>query len=206
MPDTLWRGPDRLVLASGSMTRFKLLASTGIGVEVVAPNIDERGLEAQAAASGAGAVEIARRLASEKALAGSRLRPGRVVLGADQTLEVEGELLHKPPDLEAARVQIARLSGRTHALHAGFALVQDGAVVHADVASARLTMRVLGPEAIDHYLRLAGEAATGSVGAYQVEGVGIHLFERIEGEHSVILGLPLLPLLAALRSMQLLAL
>jgi septum formation protein len=165
--------------------------------------VDERAVEAGAA--GAPPQEIARRLAAEKAFAVSRRRPGRVVVGADQVLELDGEVLHKPTDRAAAGRQIARLSGRTHALHTAFAVALDGAIRHEGLDSARLTMRPLDAAAVERYLDFAGNAVTQSVGGYQLEGAGIHLFERVEGDHSTILGLPLLPLLAALRGMGLLA-
>ena len=128
------------------------------------------------------------------------------MIGADQTLACEGSPFHKPADRAAAQEQLAALSGRTHVLHSAFAIAEHGAVVHEDVAEARMTMRALSADAVERYLDLAGEAALHSVGAYQVEGLGIHLFERIEGDHSTILGLPLLPLLTALRERGLLAL
>jgi septum formation protein len=128
-----------------------------------------------------------------------------VVVGADQVLAANGEMLHKPEDRAAARRQIERLAGRAHALHSAFAVAVDGQVRHEGLESARLTMRPLDEVAIDRYLELAGDAATRSVGAYELESIGIHLFERIEGNHSTILGLPLIPLLAGLRSLGLLA-
>ncbi|HEX8167905.1 MAG TPA: Maf family protein [Beijerinckiaceae bacterium] len=199
----LWLPADPLLLASTSATRRLLLESAGLPVETEAPGVDERAVEA-----GAGALPpegIARRLAGEKALAVSRRRPGRVVVGADQVLALEGEVLHKPADRAAAHAQIMRLAGRTHALHTAFAIALDGAVRREGLDSARLTMRPLGAAAIERYLALAGDAVTQSVGGYQLEGAGIHLFERVEGDHATILGLPLLPLLAGLRGMGLLA-
>ena len=201
---SLWRGGAPLLLASTSATRKVLLTGAGLSVETEAPGIDERAIEA--AAYDKGPREIARRLAGQKALAVSRRRPDRIVIGADQTLACEGRLFHKPIDHAAAQQQLAALSGRTHVLHSAFAVAEHGAVVHEGLADARMTMRVLSENAIERYLDIAGEAALRSVGAYQVEGPGIHLFERIEGDHSTILGLPLLPLLAALREMKLLAL
>ena len=169
-----------------------------------APGVDERALEAAVLAQGAFAVAF--HLAREKALAVSRALSDRVVIGADQTLACEGSLFHKPATAAAAREQLAALSGRTHVLHTAFAVAQGGAIVRDGIEEARLAMRSLRGDVIDHYIALAGGAALQSVGAYQLEGVGIHLFERIEGDHSTILGLPLLPLLAALRDMDLLAL
>jgi septum formation protein len=199
---SLWLPPTPLLLASTSATRRLLLESAGLPVATEASEVDERAIEAQARGA---PQELARRLAAEKALAVSRRRRGRVVVGADQVLEAEGEVLHKPADREAARRQVGRLAGRSHHLHSAFAVARDGSVVREGLDSARLTMRQLDETAIALYLDLAGERVTQSVGAYQLEGVGIHLFARVEGEHSTILGLPLIPLLAALRDMRLLA-
>ncbi len=201
MGPSLWRGSAPLLLASTSETRRKLLADAGLRIETQAPGVDERAI----GTAHADPREVARRLAREKALAVSRLRPDRLVLGADQTLACGGRLFHKPADRAEAREHLIALSGRTHVLHSAFALAEGGAIVQESSAEARLTMRALGSNAIEHYLDLVGEAAWRSVGAYQVEGIGIHLFDRIEGDHSTILGLPLIPLFAALRSRGLLA-
>jgi septum formation protein len=199
---SLWLAPAPLLLASTSATRRLLLESAGLPVESEAPGVDERAIEAQAPDD---PPALARRLAAEKALAVSRRRPGRVVVGADQVLALEGEVLHKPEDLAAAGRQIARLAGRTHSLHSAFAVAVDGAIRQDGLDSAHLAMRLLGEAAIARYLALAGEEVTQSVGAYRLEGAGIHLFERVEGDHSTVLGLPLIPLLDALRRMGLLA-
>jgi septum formation protein len=206
----------RIVLASGSRTRAALLAAAGIAFEAKAAAIDERAIEAPLRAAGKSAAEIALALAEAKGLAvagvvdllptsalqgevrGGASRP-TLVIGADQTLECEGRRFSKPGSREEARAQIAALAGRTHALHAGLAGVRDGAVAWRHVETARLTMRVLTSAEIDAYLNRAGEAALESVGAYQIEGLGIQLFERIEGDYFTILGLPLLPLLKWLR-------
>ncbi|MGJ3262151.1 MAG: Maf family protein [Salinarimonas sp.] len=195
----LWREATALVLASTSATRRDLLASTGLPFETARPDVDERAVEATALAGGAGPEALAVTLAREKALSVSAARPGALVIGADQTLALERRLFHKPTSRAAAREQIAALAGRTHALHSGVALARDGVVVTDFLASARLTMRPLDAAAIELYLALAGDAATTSVGGYQLEGVGAHLFARVEGDHSTILGLPVFPLLAALR-------
>lgn len=133
-------------------------------------------------------------------------RPDRVVLGADQVLECDGKLFHKPADLAQAREQIAALAGRTHALHSAVALAVDGYVAETFVETAHLTMRPLDPGQVAAYVDLAGaDKVRASVGGYQLEGLGIHLFSEIAGDHSTILGLPLLPLLARLRDRGLLA-
>jgi septum formation protein len=203
MPEgrVFWRGSAPLILASTSATRRLLLESAGLEVETQSPGVDERAVET----AGGGPRDIAGRLAAEKALAVSRIRPERLVLGADQTLACEGRLFHKPEDRTAAHDQITALAGRTHILHSAFALAQNGVVVHEAVEDARMTMRPLSSGAIEAYLDYVAETALQSVGAYQVEGIGIHLFDRIEGDHSTILGLPLIPLLDALRTRGLLA-
>jgi len=200
---SLWRPAEPLVLASGSAARRALLEAAGLPLEVERPDVDERAIEAGVAG---GPAEAAPRLAAAKALAVSRRRPGRLVLGADQTLALDGAALHKPRDAEEARSQLARLAGRTHVLHAAAALARDGAVVAAFADEARLTMRPLSAGQIALYVALAGPAALGSVGAYQIEGLGAHLFDRVEGDHTTILGLPLRPTLRALRELGALAL
>jgi septum formation protein len=199
---SLWRGGAPLLLASTSGTRRMLLESAGLPVETEAPDIDERAIEAGMPKDPRG---IAQQLARQKVLAVSRRRPDRIVIGADQTLACESRLFHKPADRESAREQLAALAGRVHALHSAFAIAKGGAIIHEDIANARLAMRPLSADNIDLYLDQAGDTAQQSVGVYQVEGLGIHLFESIEGDYSTILGLPLLPLLAALRKRELLA-
>ena len=150
-------------------------------------------------------LEIAAFLARKKAIAVSMLETNRYVVGADQTLAVGDRLFAKPLDRAAAVEQLRALAGRTHELYSAVAVACDGKIVFQDTLSARMTMRSLSDLEIDAYLEEAGEAVMSSVGAYQVEGLGVHLFERIEGDHFTILGLPLLPLLRFLRSRHLLA-
>ncbi|MCS0502522.1 Maf family protein [Ancylobacter mangrovi] len=195
----LWRGTTPLVLASKSAARRALLEAAQLPVETLAVDVEERALEAEAVLRGAAPAEVAAVLARAKALAGSALCPGQLVIGADQTLALGEEAFHKPADRAGARDQIARLAGHTHALHSAIALARDGVVLFETVETARLTMRPLDANTLDAYLDAAGEAVTSSVGGYQLENLGIHLFERIEGDHAVILGLPLLALLAFLR-------
>jgi septum formation protein len=202
---SVWLGPTPLLLASTSGTRRMLLESAGLLLETESPGVDERAIEQEVSLAKASPCDLARRLAAEKALAVSRRRHGRLVVGADQVLELEGTILHKPDDRTGAAEQIARLAGRTHSLHSAFAITRDGALVGEGLRSARLTMRRLDATAIGRYLDLACDATTTSVGAYQLEGLGVHLFEHVEGDHATILGLPLLPLLSALRSLDLLA-
>lgn len=195
----LWRGGAPLVLASKSAARRALLEAARLPYEAISVEVDERALESAEVEKGADPAGVATVLARAKALAGSALRPGRLVIGADQTLALGSEAFHKPADRAAARLQLERLSGGTHALHSALALVRDGEVLFETVESAYLSMRGLSAPALDAYLAAAGDSVLGSVGGYQLEGLGIHLFERVAGDHSVILGLPLLPLLSFLR-------
>ena len=197
MPRSPWTGPDPLLLASTSPTRRLLLESAALPVETAAPDVDERALEA--ASAGLSPPDLALHLARAKAESVAARHPGRIVLGADQVLDLDGTVFHKPADGASARAQLARLSGRTHALHS--AVVLAGAVEDAFVETARLTLRPLDERAIAAYVDCAGaERVRASVGGYQLEGPGIHLFESVAGDHSTVLGLPLLPLLARLRA------
>jgi septum formation protein len=189
----LWLATEPLVLASKSRVRRALLAAAGIPVEVRAADLDERAIEAGASTSEPAA--IATLLAREKALSVGRGHAGRLVLGADQVLALDGRRFAKPPNRAAALDQLRALSGRIHALHSAVACVQNGSVIFEHVSVARLTMRTLSDQFLDSYLDAAGRAATESVGAYQLEGLGSHLFERIDGDYFAILGLPLLEVL-----------
>jgi len=200
---TLWRGKYPLILASQSRARQQLLSNAGIDFEAVAAEIDERAVQQASGLSAPG--EIAGLLAREKALSVSMRQHGKIVVGADQTLALGMRLFSKPADRAQAAGQLRALAGRSHELHSAVALARNGKILFETVTIARITMRQLGEAEIDAYLDQAGEAVTSSVGAYQLEGLGVHLFERIEGDHFTILGLPLLPLLAFLRSARLLA-
>jgi len=192
---SLWRG-EPLILASKSEVRRKLLEAAAIPVAVDPADIDERGVETKHA--NLGPHEAALLLAREKALATSRRRTG-LVLGADQTLALGTRRFSKPAGRAAAREQLNTLAGQTHALHSAAAIASGGKIVFEVVTTARLTMRALSGEFLDAYLDAAGERVTTSVGAYQLEGLGVHLFDRIEGDHFTVLGLPLLKLLAYFR-------
>jgi septum formation protein len=191
-------GGSRLILASGSPFRRKMLEAAGLHFEVVPPDVDEAALKRELA--GRGGAAIAAELAVAKALAISRTRPEALVIGADQVLDVGGELLDKPGDMSAARAQLMRLRGRTHRLLTAVALARGGQAVwrHAEIAT--LTMRAFSEEFLDAYLAKAGVGLCRIVGAYEIEGLGIQLLERVEGDHFTIVGLPLLPLLAELRA------
>jgi septum formation protein len=193
-----WTPAAPLVLASKSEIRRALLEAAGIPLEVQPAAVDERGLERQAGS--ASAEEIACLLARAKADAVAVRQPGRLVLGADQTLALDGRVFAKAPDRSAARAQLLLLRGNTHELHAALALRQDGKLLFEHVSTARLTIRPFSDAFLDHYLDALGDSVLRSVGCYQLEAAGIHLFERIEGDHFTILGLPLLPLLGFLRA------
>jgi len=199
---TLWRGKNPLILASQSRARQMLLANAGIDFEAVPADIDERAVQQSSGLSAPG--EIARLLAREKALAVSMDQAGKYVVGADQTLALENRMFSKPSGRAAAAEQLHDLAGRSHELHSAVAVARDGKILFEDRAVARMTMRQLTGAEIRTYLDDAGEAVTSSVGAYQLEGLGVHLFDRVDGDHFTILGLPLLPLLAFLRSERLL--
>src|SRR4029450_12402193 len=193
---TIWRGHRPLILASQSRARLMLLANAGIAFEAVPADIDERTVQGN---SGLTAPDnIALLLAREKALFVSAKFPGRVVVGADQTLALGNRLFSKPADRTHAAEQLRALAGQTHRLCSAVAVARDRKIVFAEVSIARMTMRQLSGDEISSYLDEAGWAVTSSVGAYQLGGRGVHLFERIEGDHFTILGLPLLPLLAFL--------
>ncbi|MEA2916114.1 MAG: nucleoside triphosphate pyrophosphatase [Bradyrhizobium sp.] len=200
---SLWRGKHPIILASQSRARQTLLANAGIAFEAVAAEIDERAVQQASGLSSPG--EIAALLAREKALSVSVRRSDKYVVGADQTLALGFRLFSKPAGRVQAAEQLRELAGQRHELHSAVAVAQGGAIVFEAATIARMTMRSLGEAEIDAYLDEAGEAVTTSVGAYQLEGLGVHLFEQIEGDHFTILGLPLLPLLAFLRSEGLLA-
>ena len=198
---TLWRGKSPLILASQSRARQALLTNAGINFEAVTAEIDERAVQQASGLSAPG--EIASLLAREKALSVSARLSGKFVVGADQTLALGERLFSKPAGRAQAAEQLRALAGHSHELHSAVAVARDGKILFEAVAIARMTMRRLGEAEIDAYLDEAGDAVTSSVGAYQLEGLGVHLFERIEGDHFTILGLPLLPLLAFLRSQRL---
>ena len=189
-----------MILASQSPFRAKILVDAGIAFCTEAARIDERSLEAPLLNSGVTPESVAEILAEAKAVEVSERFPQSWVLGCDQTLSLGDELFHKPANMEEARRHLLKLSGRTHELNSALVLARAGAVAWRHVSVARLTMRDLSPAFIGRHLAGVGDKALKSVGAYQYEGEGIQLFDRIEGDYFTIIGLPLLPLLKELRS------
>lgn len=189
-----------LILASQSQTRKALLQQAGLHFSSVPADIDERAIETAAIEAGGDGRDVALLLAQKKAANVAAAHEGAFVIGADQTLSLGTELLHKPEDRSAAVMQLDRLKGKTHRLHAAVSLARDGEILWADVQTAELTMRDFSDTERDDVLDREGAAILSSVGGYRLEGPSIRLFETVTGDYFTILGLPLLPLLAALRS------
>ena len=188
-----------MILASKSPHRAKLLAGAGLNFEACDAQIDERAVE-QALGSDVSPEDRAQILAEIKATTVTEDFPDALVLGCDQILALGDEILHKAIDFEAARSNLLKLSGKTHTLSSALALAVKGEIVWSLTVPAYMTMRKLEPEFIGRYLAFAGESVLGSVGCYQIEGRGLQLFEKIEGDYWTIIGLPLLPLMAELRA------
>jgi nucleoside triphosphate pyrophosphatase len=196
---SLWIGDQPLVLASSSKARKAMLTSAGIEIDVIPAEVDERSVQMDQGSS----LEphgLASLLSEAKALSVSQRLRDRLVLGADQTLELDGVCFVKAPDRVSAHRHLERFSGCKHRLHSAFCFARDGRVLNAGVASAELTMRILTDEFISAYLDAAGPEALASVGVYQLEGIGIQLFESIEGDWFTILGLPLQKVISFLRA------
>lgn len=191
--------PDRIILASSSPFRCKLLQDAGVAFDVVPADLDERALEAPLADSGTGPEDTALVLAEAKATDVSARNRDAITIGADQTLSLDDRIFHKPADMEGAREHLLALSGRTHNLNSAVVLARGGEVLWRDVFVASMTMRKLDPGFIGRHLAAVGEQALKSVGAYQYEGRGIQLFEKVEGDYFTIVGLPMIPLLDRLR-------
>jgi septum formation protein len=199
---SLWLASEPLVLASQSKVRRTLLEAAGIPVEARPAHLDERAIE-QGVKGGPG--DVALTLAREKARTVAAMSDRSLVVGCDQTLALGERRFSKPADRAAARAQLLALRGKTHELHSAVCVCRTGRVAFGHVAVARLTMRNFSESFLDAYLDEAGAAVTASVGAYQLERTGIHLFEKIEGDHFTILGLPLPALLEELRREKVLA-
>lgn len=199
----LWLAPAPIMLASKSAIRRAILEAAAIPVEIRVADIDERGIEEQAGAKSP--QEVALLLARRKAETVSDNCPAQLVVGADQTLALGSKRFTKPIDRKSARIQLLEMRGKTHELHSGVALVRDGKTLFAGCDTARLTMRNFSDSFLESYLDAAGDTVCQSVGGYQLEKIGIQCFERVDGDHNTILGLPILGLLAALRKIGALA-
>jgi septum formation protein len=192
---------QRLILASGSPFRKQLLDQAGVSVEVIRPEIDERAVEATLKGSGSTPEDVAQVLAEAKAVSVSEQNPDALVIGSDQTLSLGDQIFHKPADMEGARRHLLALSGQAHQLNSAVVIARNGEAIWRHVGVARLTMRELSPAFIGRHLARVGDKALSSVGAYQIEGEGVQLFDKIDGDYFTIVGLPLLPLLAELRNL-----
>ncbi|MHA1568631.1 MAG: Maf family protein [Alphaproteobacteria bacterium] len=193
------RDGPRLVLASASPARADLLKAAGVAFGRVPAVVDEEAVKSDMRAANAPASAIAEALAELKARQVARRHPGALVVGADQVLELDGDLFDKPRDMAEARAQLVRLRDREHSLVSSACVLRDGARLWHASDRARLVMRPFSDVFLDGYLASAGESVLSSVGAYRLEGLGAQLFSRVEGSHFTVLGLPLLPLLEFLR-------
>ena len=201
--DLTYPDAPEFVLASGSATRQRMLRAAGLRFAVETVPIDEAEIKLALQAEGVTALDAAVVLAEIKGERVASRLPGEfLVLGADQLLEVEGAWLDKPADRAAAARQLARLSGRTHRLFSAAVLFRNGSRIWHHVAKAELWMRRLSPEWIEDYLDAAGPEVLHAVGSYHLEGLGAQLFHKVEGDLFTVMGLPLLPLLQALRDQQ----
>lgn len=197
----LLQGDTELVLASASPSRAALLSAAGLSFETRPAHLDEAAMRQALSANGQGPepVDVAEILASAKAQTVSEARPSALVIGGDQVLALDGEILAKPANMDEARATLLKLRGKTHHLHAAVCVARGGEILWTHTDTAALTMRALSPKFIGIYLAAAGENVLSSVGAYQLESLGVHLFADIRGDYFTILGLPLLPLLDCLR-------
>lgn len=194
--------PETILLASECPSVTRILANAGVAVEVLAADLDDEALEAPLEDSGASPEDIALILAEAKATDVSGRKPSTLVLGCEQTFSLGDQIYHAPIDMEAARRRLLLLSGKTHQLNSAAVLARDGSIVWRNVGVANLTMRKLDPAFVGRHLARVGGKALQSVGAYRIEGEGIQLFEKIEGDYFIVLGLPLMPLLAELRRLR----
>ncbi len=187
-----------VILASQSASRRAMLDAAGVAYAAFPADLDERALES--GLSGASAPEVALALARAKALAVSADHPGALVLGSDSLVEVGGRRFDKPASRDDAAAHLRFFSGRTMQLHSAAALVRDGAVIWDHAETARLQVRALSDQFIADYLAAEWPAVSGCVGVFRIEGPGVQLFDAIEGSHFTVLGMPLLPVLGALRA------
>jgi septum formation protein len=198
MTSRLWLSKHKLVLASRSRARQTMLVRAGIPIEVVHPAVDERGLQREAG-SDTSPEKIALMLASAKALAVANTMAGRLVLGSDQILDLDGNICNKVADRVSARKRLQMLSGRMHKLHSAYSFARDGVVVRSGVVSARLSIRTLSDDFIENYLDERGPEVLDSVAVYEIEGLGVQMFDSIDGDWFTIQGLPLNVVMTFLR-------
>ncbi|WP_338333070.1 nucleoside triphosphate pyrophosphatase [Acetobacter sp. LMG 32666] len=202
-PTLIQNRADKLLLASGSEARRRILQNAGLAFDVETSSINEAPLKNEGLQHNWSADTVALRLAEAKAL--SVQKPDRIVIGADQMLSCEGEWYDKPEGVDGARQQLLKLRGKTHILHTAVVLCFNGQVLWRHVARPMLTMRQFSHAFVERYLAMEGDACLGCVGSYRLEGPGIQLFATIEGDAFAIQGLPLLPLVAALRTLKVLS-
>jgi septum formation protein len=189
----------RIVLASGSATRARLLCNAGIAFETGRPDVDETAAKTLLLAQGAAPQRVADVLAEMKALRISQDEPGALVIGSDQVLVFEGELVSKCQSMAEARSLLMRLRGKKHELISAVVLARDARVLWRHVAKASLWMNDFSDKFLGDYLAAEGEDLLAGVGCYRIEDKGVQIFSRIEGDNFCIQGLPMLPLIAALR-------
>ncbi len=197
--------PDKntsIILASNSRFRAELLKNAGVDFSTASASIDERAIEQPLLEANLEPTDVAQVLAEAKAVDVSARNQNELIIGCDQTLSMNSIMFHKPADMKQARQHILKFSGKTHQLNSAVALVYNQQTIWRHVSIANMTVRKLSPEYIGRYLAHAGQSVLSSVGAYQLEGAGVQLFEQIEGDYFTIIGLPLLPLLAELRSLE----
>lgn len=194
---------SKIILASKSAYRAQLLENAGIEFQVQSANIEEREVEKPLLESGLGGADVAEVLAIAKATDVSQHQTDAWVIGSDQTLTLDGLLLHKPEDIEAARRRLLDLSGKSHELNSAVCIVRNSEVVWCHNEVSIITFRDLDPGFVGRHVSAVGDEVLSSVGAYQIEGMGVQLFQKIEGDFFSIMGLPLLPLLAELRKLDL---
>ena len=192
---------SKLILASSSPFRRMLMENAGLSFEAQAATIDERAIEATLEGEGKAPEAVALVLAKAKAEDVSRRFPDALVIGSDQTMALDDRVFHKPKTMADAANHLGLLSGKTHRLNSAIALAHNGDIVWEHLSQAALTMRPITPDFIARHLKNTGEKALSSVGAYQLEGEGIQLFSKIDGDYFTILGLPMLPLLEKLREL-----
>lgn len=193
--------PAKLILASKSASRRSLMSGAGLVFEAQSADIDERAIESELSARYAKPAEVAVELAKAKAQWVSERNPDAYVIGSDQVLSLDDRLFHKPLSMGEAGDHIRAMAGKMHRLNCGVAVAFHGEVVWSDISIAEMTMRHISPSFLQAYLDMAGPDILQSVGAYQLEGPGIQLFEKIDGDYFTILGLPMLTLLSGLRAL-----